>query len=131
MALSCVMQALAANWAGQLSHFKAHQNREHLEALFDEATRFAGLQLEADLAKSDFWSSSPLIRRAAVLLFLVDQGMVLRHFDRDGLFYEVHPSAESWVAAQASLAAYVHPTYELLSALRNLQAQRLLRSGSV
>ena len=131
MALSCVFQALATNWAGRLSYFKGPQNPEHLEALFDEASRFAGLQLEADLAKSEFWGPAPLLRRAAVLLFLVDQGVVSRHFDSQGLAYEVHPTAESWVASQASLAAYVHPTYELLSALRHVQAKRFLGSNSV
>jgi hypothetical protein len=122
---------LARHWVGRLAHYRSHRNPEHLEALFEEAIRFSGFQLEADLADSEFWSAAPLLRRAAVLLFLIDRGVVFRRFERTGaVFYEVHPAAESWVAAQSALAAYVHPTYELLSALRNHQAQRLLRSGS-
>ena len=131
MTRDSVINRLASSWTGQLSHYRMHQNPEHLEALFDEAIRFNGLQLEAELARSEFWSKSPLIRRAAVLLFIVDRGMVSQRVDRRDYFFEAHPGAESWVASQASLVAYVHPTYELLSALRNHQAQRLLRAGSI
>ena len=69
---------LARDWTGRLAHYAAHHNDEHRLAIFEEAARYAGLHLENDLARSEFWTRSPLHQRAAVLLFLVDRGVVER-----------------------------------------------------
>ena len=67
---------LAHRWEGRLAHYGLHRNDEHRLALFEEAVRYAGLHLENDLARSDYWSAMPLHQRAIVLLFLVDRGVV-------------------------------------------------------
>ena len=79
---------LARDWTGRLAHYAAHHNDEHRPALFEEAARYAGLHLENDLGRSDFWSRSPLHHRAAVLLFLADRGVVERTTRRGRRIYE-------------------------------------------
>lgn len=80
--------------------------------------RFAGLRLEALLSGSRYWQEAPLARRAAVLLFLVDRGAVIRRRVENRYVYEATPEAEAWVCAQPSLAPYVVPTLDLIAALR-------------
>ncbi len=116
--------ALSKQWTGRLAHFRGHRNDEHREALLAEAHRFVGLHLEDALARSPFWAESPLARRVAVLLYLVDRGVVGRKVCRGRAVYEVTPDAEVRVAAQPGLAAYLAPTLDLLAALREDQARR-------
>ena len=69
---------LSRQWVDRLAHYRAHRNDEHLEALVEEALRYTGLHLENELSGSPYWSKAPLARRVAVLLFLVDRGVVRR-----------------------------------------------------
>ena len=69
---------LSLQWVGRLAPYRLHRNDEHREALIEEALRYTGLHLENDLSGSDYWSKWPLARRVAVLLFLVDRGVVVR-----------------------------------------------------
>jgi hypothetical protein len=108
---------------GRLAHFRRHRNDEHREALVEEALRFIGFQLESDLAGLPYWSEAPLARRVAVLLFLVDRGVVTRA-RRDGrIVFEVDDEAESWALSQPALTPYLDPTLELIAALRRAQAR--------
>lgn len=86
--------------------------------------RYSGLRLESVLGDSSYWQNVPLARRAAVLLFLVDRGVVVRTLHEGRYVYEATPDAETWVATQPALTTYLHPTLELLAALRREQSQR-------
>lgn len=122
----CSHLALAQQWGGRLATYRHHRNDEHLEALIEEALRFAGLHLEGPLQSSPYWTQAPLGRRVAVLLFLVDHGAVVRRVYRGRATYEAVPGAETWAFAQAALAPFVVPTLELIAALREVQAHRQL-----
>ena len=111
-------------WTGSLSHFRRHRNDEHLEALIAEALRYTGLHLENDLSTSPYWSKAPLARRVALLLFLVDRGVVARLPRQGRLVYEAREDASSWAIGQPSLASYLVPTLEFLAALQSDQARR-------
>jgi hypothetical protein len=87
-------------------------------ALLEEATRYAGLHLENDLVRSEFWSESPLRERAAVVLFLVDRGVIERTMRRGRRVFEPLPHSESWVETHAALRPFRKPMLELLAALR-------------
>lgn len=117
MSASFVNQ-LARGWTGRLAHFASHRNDEHRLALFGEAVRYAGLHLENDLARSRFWSGLPLSERAAVLLFLVDRGLIERTTRRGRRVFEPLAHAETWVENQRRFQPFVKPVLELLSALR-------------
>jgi hypothetical protein len=117
---------LARLWTGRLAPYRLHHHDEHREALLAEAARFVGLHLEHALGRSEFWSRAPLRRRVAVLLYLVDRGAVDRTLHQGRHVYEPTPGAETWAAAQPSLAPYLLPTLELLAALRDHQARRFL-----
>jgi hypothetical protein len=106
-------------WVGKLAHYGLHHNDEHCAALFEEAVRYTGLHLENDLANSAYWSTTPLPKRAIVLLFLVDRGIVNRTVRRGRRVFEPQPDAEAWVESQPSLHPYLKPTLELLAALRH------------
>ncbi len=80
--------------------------------------RYAGLRLESALGSSSYWQDAPLARRAAVLLFLVDRGVVHRKRFDGRYVYEPTPDAETWVSSQPSLTPYLLPTLDLLGALR-------------
>ena len=108
----------------RLASYRDHRNDEHLEALIEDALRFTGLHLEDSLSRSEFWSKAPLARRVAVLLFLVDRGIVERRARQGRRVYEPIETAEAWVADQASLASYRLPTLELIAALRDDHARR-------
>jgi hypothetical protein len=112
------VKKLARDWTGRLAHYASHRNDEHRLALFEEAVRYAGLHLENDLARSEFWSESPLAERAAVLLFLVDRGVIERMTRRGRRVFEPLAHAESWVEDQPALRPFVKPILELLAALR-------------
>jgi hypothetical protein len=115
---------LSRQWTDRLASYRRHRNDEHLEALVEEALRYTGLHLENDLAGSSYWARAPLARRVAVLLFLVDRGVVDRRVHRGRRVYEPIADAESWVAAQPALAPYVEPTLELIAALRRDASRR-------
>lgn len=129
MSASFVHQ-LARDWNGRLAHYAAHRNDEHRLALLEEAARYAGLHLENDLGRSEFWSRAPLNQRAAVLLFLVDRGVVERTTRRGRRVYEPLAHAESWCEDQPSLRPYRGPVLEFLGALR-LELQRRAHSRHV
>src|SRR5262249_33708603 len=122
-------RVIARTWMGRLAPYRRHRHDEHLEALYDEARRFAGIQLENDLAGSVFWSAAPLATRAAVLLFLVDRGVVDRRREADIVVYDACPSAEAWVASQPELASHIVPALELVAALRMHESRRTLRTS--
>jgi len=121
---------LARQWTGRLAHYRRHRNDEHLDALVEEVARYAGLHLENDLWASDYWSKAPLARRVAVLLYLVDRGVVVREVRQGRFVYVPTEEAEGWAASQPSLAAYLPPTLELIGALRSDLARRARRMTS-
>ena len=118
---------MARFWTGRLAHYADHQNDEHCMALFEEASRYCGLHLENDLARSKFWSKAPLHQRAAVLLYLVDKGVVHRTTARGRRVFKPAPHAESWVESQAALKPYTPQSLELLTSLR-LELERQAHS---
>jgi hypothetical protein len=124
------VRGLTHQWSDLLAHYRAHRNDEHLEALIEEALRYTGLHLENDLSRSAYWSKAPLARRVAVLLFLVDRGVVRRVRSHGRLVYEPIAAAEEWVSAQPALIPYLTPTLELLAALRHVQMRRSRRNRS-
>ena len=121
---------MARYWTGRLAHYSDHRNDEHRVALFEEASRYCGLHLENDLVRSKFWSKAPLHQRAAVLLYLVDKGVVNRTIQRGRRVFEPLPHAESWVEAQSSLKPYTSQSLELLASLR-LELQRRAHSRQI
>jgi len=115
---------MSRQWVGQLAHYRRHRNDEHRDALIDEALRYTGFHLESVLANCPYWSEVPLARRAAVLLFLVDRGVVVRTV-RDGqVAFEVDSDAESWLFAQPALAPYLVPMLDLITSLRSALPRR-------
>lgn len=121
---------LAHTWNGKLSFYRQHRNDEHLLAVVEEASRYVGLHLENDLANSEHWSELPLIRRAGVLLFLADQGVVERTFRNGRRAFEPLPHAETWVQSQPTLRAYSKPILEMITALRHDLQRRAQSSRS-
>ena len=115
---------LCATWTGRLAFYRAHRNDEHLAALYDEATRYVGLHLENDLSRSDHWSGVTLRHAAAILLFLVDKGVVARTTRHGRRIFEALPHAESWISAQAPLHSFRVPLFELVLALRHDLSRR-------
>ncbi|MDX2037371.1 MAG: hypothetical protein SFX72_12030 [Isosphaeraceae bacterium] len=128
MAASSVRD-LTRQWNGRLAGFRLHRNDEHLEALLEEALTYSGLHLENDLSHSIYWSKAPLARRVAVLLYLVDQSVVIRAVRGGRVIFEPIPQAEQWARSQPTLANYLEPTLELLAALR-LELMRRDRRGA-
>ena len=116
---------LSRQWTDRLAAYRRHRNDEHLEALVEEALRYTGMHLENDLTSSSYWARAPLSRRVAVLLFLVDRGVVDRQVHRGKRVYAPREKAEAWVASQPALAPYIEPTLELLAALRHERARRI------
>jgi hypothetical protein len=115
---------LSRGWNGRLGHYRRHRNDEHTAALIQEAARYVGLHLESDLAHSTHWGEVPLWQAAAVLLFLVDHGMVERSLRHGRRVFEPLADAESWVEGQASLGPYRQAFFELLAALRHELGRR-------
>jgi hypothetical protein len=101
-----------------------------VEALVEEALRYTGLLLENDLSGSEYWSKAPLARRVAVLLFLVDRGVVVRTTANGRRVYEPTDVAEVWVFSQKTLAPYLAPTLELIAALRREHRRAVRHSRS-
>jgi hypothetical protein len=118
------VRELSRQWVGRLARYRRHRNDEHLEALVEEALRYTGLHLENDLSASGYWSKAPLGRRVAVLLFLVDRGVVRRGVSHGRRAFEPIGDAEEWVSSQPSLVLYLTATLELIAALRHEQARR-------
>ncbi len=89
-----------------------------------EALRYTGVSLENDLEHSSHWSNVPLSRRVALLLFLVDRGVVNRTTRSGRTGYEAQGDAVNWVLAQPSMIPYLIPTLEFLSAIQTEQSRR-------
>lgn len=124
------VRALSRTWIGCLAPYRRHQSAEHREALVLDAMSYAGLHLEGLLDRSSYWQREPLVRRAAVLLFLVDRGVVSRVLHDGRYVYEARPHAERWVAEQPMLAPHLTQTHELLAAMRREQAARQAASDA-
>jgi hypothetical protein len=115
---------LSRPWSDRLAAYRNHRNDEHLEALVEETARYAGLHLENDLSRSAYWARTSLHRRIAVLLFLVDRGVVERRVVKGRRVYHPLDAAEAWVLAQPSLVPYTRPILELVAALRDAANRR-------
>ncbi len=113
------VREFARPWTGHLARYRNHQNDEHLEALIAEALRYTGFHLENDLSVSPYWSKVPLARRAALLLFLVDRGVVIRSVAKGRPTYEAPDNAVLWATGQAALASFLVPTLEFIAALQS------------
>jgi hypothetical protein len=123
------VRELSYLWTGSLSHFRRHRNDEHLEALLAEALRFTGLHLENVLSASPYWSKAPLARRVALLLYLVDRGVVSRVSKQGRTIYIARKDASAWAIGQHSMASYLVPTLEFLAALQSVQ-DRIARDAA-
>ena len=84
-----------------------------------------GLHLENDLCRSEYWSRVPLERKAAILLFLVDKGVVARSVRHGRRVFEPLAHAESWVGEPASPASTFPAVIELFAALRHELSRRV------
>jgi len=111
-------------WTGSLAHYQTHRNDEHLNALYEDTLRYVGLHLENDLCRSEYWSRVSLRRRLAVLLFLVDRGVVERSIRNGRNVYTPLPHAEEWVSRQSAMRPFLKPTLELVATLRHDHARR-------
>lgn len=120
---------MSRQWVGRLAHYRNHENDEHYEALVTETLRYVGLSLEESLEKSQYWPSAPLARRVAVLLFLVDRGVVDRLVRGGRVVYEPREHAEEWTRSQPALQPYYRPTMELIAALRQERSRRVSAIG--
>jgi hypothetical protein len=118
------VRELSRLWTGNLSHYRRHRNDEHYEALVAEALRYVGLHLENDLSTSPYWSKAPLGRRAALLLYLVDRGVVSRIVRQGRAVYEASADSTNWVISQPSMISYLVPTLEFLAALQSDRTRR-------
>lgn len=107
------------SWTGRLAYYRLHRNDEHLSALIEETARYIGLHLDNDLSRSQYWADVRLGHTAAVLLFLVDKGVVERTVRSGQRIFEPLPHAESWICSQAPLRPFRKAMVELLSALRH------------
>jgi hypothetical protein len=124
-----VVRLLSRSWIDRLAPYRSHRGDEHREALVADAVRCAGLALENHLADSPYWSELPLIRRAAMLLVLVDRGAAVR-VSRDGRYtFEAAPDAEARALAQPELVSHLVPVLELIAALRATHARRTPAEG--
>ena len=117
---------ISKSWTGGLATYRSHRNDEHLQALVEETLRYCGFCLENELSRSSYWGKKPLSRRVAVLLYLVDRGVVKRKLLNGRHVFVPSETAENWILAQPSLVPYSAPTLELLSALRHELSQRNL-----
>lgn len=114
---------LTTHWNGRLAHFNSHRNDEHLNALCEETLRFVGMQLENDLCRSEYWSRVPLHRRLAVLLYLVDRGVVEMTARRGRHRFAVAPHADEWLARTSTIRPFAKATLELIAAIRHHDAR--------
>ena len=121
------LRELCTSWTGRLAHFNTHRNDEHLNALYEETLRFVGLHLENDLCRSDYWSRVPLHRRVAVLLYLVDQGVVEMTVRHGRHCFVASPHAEEWTSQNPSMRPFAKSALELIAAIRH-HAARAARS---
>jgi hypothetical protein len=119
-----LVRKLRKSWTGRLAHYRLHRNDEHLSALVEETARYAGLHLDNDLSRSPCWSDVRLGYIAAILLFLVDRGVVERTVRRGYRVFEPLPHAESWIGSQAPLRPFSKALIELVSALRHDLSRR-------
>lgn len=121
---------LSKQWTGRLASYRRHRNDEHLQALVEEALRYCGFCLENDLTASSYWGKMPLSRRVAVLLYLVDHGIVDRKTLKGRRVFIPLESAEDWIISQPALIPYFEPTLELIAALRREHGRRIRPSFS-
>ena len=124
------VRELSRLWTGSLSHYRRHRNDEHLEALLAEALRYTGLHLENDLSLSPYWSKAPLARRVALLLYLVDRGVVSRVVKQGRATYEACEDASAWAVSQPSMASYLVPTLEFVASLQSDRDRRSRQARS-
>jgi len=111
---------LARHWTRHLAPYRQHGHDEHREALIDEALRFASFRLEDALRRLATWADAPLSRRVAVLLLLIDLGLIVRR-PRDGRYeYEASRDAEDRAASIPALAPFLGPVLDLIAAVRSL-----------
>ncbi len=89
-----------------------------------EALRFTGMHLENDLSASPYWSKAPLARRVALLLYLVNRGVVIRVAKQGRMTYTAREDASAWAVSQPSMASYLVPTLEFLAALQSDRDRR-------
>jgi hypothetical protein len=115
---------LSKGWTARLAHYRQHRNDEHIAAVIQEAIRYIGFHLEVDLGRSAFWADLPLWQSAAVLLFLVDQGVVERSSRNGRRVFEPLADAESWVESQPALRPIRAAFFELIAALRHELGRR-------
>jgi hypothetical protein len=109
---------LTRHWTRHLASYRRHGHDEHREALIDEALRFASFRLEDALRRTTTWADAPLARRVAVLLLLVDLGLIVRR-PRDGRYeYEAVADAEARIGLIPTLAPYLGPVLDLIAAVR-------------
>lgn len=118
---------LTSRWNGRLAHYNTHRNDEHLNALYEETLRYVGMHLENDLCRSEYWSKTPLHRRLAVLLYLVDQGAVEMTARNGRHQFIAAAHAEDWVAQTSTMRPFAKATLELIASLRH-HAARLARA---
>jgi len=118
------LRELSTHWTGLLAHYNSHRNDEHLNALYEETLRYVGLHLENDLSRSEYWSRVSLHRRLAVLLYLVDQGVVDRTRRQGRHVFSAAPHAEDWVIQSPALRPFAKATLELVAALRHDASRR-------
>ncbi|MFO0890324.1 MAG: hypothetical protein U0790_14425 [Isosphaeraceae bacterium] len=114
-----LVRRLSQGWDGRLAHYRRHRNDEHTVALIQEAIRYIGLHLENDLGRSAHWAEIPLWQSAAVLLFLVDRGVVERSSRAGRRVFVPRTDAESWVEGEPELRPHFAAFCELLQALRH------------
>jgi hypothetical protein len=118
------VRRFSRHWTGRLAHYRQHRSDEHREALVADTLRFVGFRLEQDLNGSAYWSEAPLSRRVAVLLYLVDRGIVSRCTRQGRTIFDALEGAEAWVATEPALESYREPTLELIAALRADRSRR-------
>lgn len=121
---SQTIRSLSRHWTGRLATYRNHLNDEHCEALISEALRYAGFRLESELADSPYWSSAPLARRVAVLLYLLDRGAIVRSIRQGRIAFDVVAGAEDWARSQPPLAPYLNATLDLIAAVRRDEDRR-------
>ncbi len=119
-----LVRKLRRSWTGRLAHYRLHRNDEHLSALVEETARYVGIHLDNDLSRSRYWADVRLGHTAAVLLFLVDKGVVERAVRRGSRVFEPLPHAESWIRGQSPLRPFQTAILELVSALRHDLSRR-------
>lgn len=113
-----VLDSLRRSWRGRLAHYARHSHGEHLEALVEDVVAFVLGELSPRLADSPYWSEAPWSRQAAVLLMLMDHGVVRRIASSKGrVRFKAVARAEEWAKGQGLLVSHLSETLEFLAAI--------------